>query len=119
MQINPHQLTAIIPYEEISAKLKFSAAVAITRRHFCSQMNVNNLCSKVCSNCAVNITAAFKGIGDAKDPSAMYVTRLRHEFASVAENQPKQQPKEDSKKDRLGLEIERADLFEELLLGVS
>lgn len=117
MQITHTALFSIIPYQELEKKLKTSAALSITRRHFCSQMTASNLCSKECANCGVHILKALSGIEKAKRPEGMYVSHLRNGFASIAEAQEK--PEITPKKDKLGIPVPRSDIFEDLLLGVS
>ncbi len=117
MQISDKALFAIIPHEELRQKLPIGAALLLTRRHFCSQMTTHNLCTTECSNCAAAILAALENVEKAGSPAAMYVTRLRHEFANVAEAQKK--PEIEAKKDKLGLPVEREDAFEDLLAELS
>jgi len=121
MQITPNALFDIIPHNEIKKKTTIGAALLTTRRHFCSQMTTRNLCTTECSNCAERIKSAFEGIEKAVEPVGMLVIRLRHEFATVAEAQDetKAQPKDDTKRNSLGLEVERVDLFEDMLAGVE
>jgi copper chaperone CopZ len=117
MQITDKALLAIIPYTDLQAKLKIGAAVRLTRRHFCSQMTTNNLCPMNCPDCAARILSALKNIEKAANPAGMYVVRLRHEYASVAEAQAK--PEDTPKQDAMGLPVEREDIFEDLLAEVS
>lgn len=116
MQIPHTALFAIILHQDLQKKLKVSAAILLTRRHFCSQMTTHKLCTTQCSNCAPAIQSALENIEQAAKPAAMYVTRLRHEFASIAEKQEK--PEIEAKKDSLGLPVEREDIFEDLLAGL-
>lgn len=117
MHITPAALFAIIPHKNLQKKLNVGAALLLTRRHFCSQMTSSDLCTKKCTNCAAAILSALENIERASKPAAMYVARLRHEFANIAERQEK--PEIEAKKDGLGLPVEREDIFEDLLAGIS
>ena len=118
MQITAKALLQIVPYQEMqSHSIKVGAAVTIVRRHFCTQMNANNLCTKECSECALHIQNAIDGIERAGKPVAMFVGRIRQETASVIESaHAKEGP---SKKTiKLG-QTEKTDAFDELLVGIT
>ena len=118
MQITSKTLLEIIPYQEIANHhITVGAAVTVVRRHFCSQMNANNLCTKECSDCALHIQNAIDGVERAGKPVAMFVGRIRQEAATVIEGANiKKKPTKTNVK--LG-ESAPADAFEKLLAGLT
>jgi hypothetical protein len=89
MQIYPSKLLAILSYEKLKrTKLNIGAAVAMTRRHYCSQMTMNNLCPGKCEDCSVRILAAIDHVlkADVK-PEAAFVVKLRDQAANAMDEQ--------------------------------
>jgi hypothetical protein len=118
MQITAKALLQIVPYQEMqSHSIKVGAAVTVVRRHFCTQMSANGLCTKECSNCALHIQNAIDGIERAGKPTGMFVGRIRQEAAAAIESAHAAE-KSPKKSIKLG-ETEKTDAFEELLAGVT
>jgi hypothetical protein len=118
MQITSKTLLEIIPYQEIANHhITVGAAVTVVRRHFCTQMNTNNLCTQECSKCALHILNSIDGIERAGKPVGMFVGRIRQEVATVIESaNTKKEPSE--KPIKLG-RTQKGDAFEELLAGIT
>jgi hypothetical protein len=118
MQITSKALLQIVPFPEMQKhRVTVGAAVTVVRRHFCSQMNTNNLCTEECTNCALHIQSAIYEIEQAGKPVGMFVGRTRQIVASVIEDALAE--KEPSKKSvKLG-DARETDAFEELLAGIT
>ncbi|MGD8405301.1 MAG: hypothetical protein PVJ21_16695 [Anaerolineales bacterium] len=119
MQINPKTLLAIIPHSELQElKLTVGAAVSLTRRLYCSQMTINNLCTKNCDDCAARIREAAAGLQAAKRPAGLYAARLRHQVANALEELDAQKEPE-VQKNKYGERDETVDIFDTLLAASS
>ena len=120
MIIKPKTLFEILSYEELKKTgLTVPATMATIRRHYCSQMKLNNLCSE-CLSCADALKGAFENSKKVNPRVApgLFVVQLRHQVAAELE-------KLDAKKstsiatNKFGEKIESTDLFEEFEKALS
>ena len=114
MQIAPQSMFQIIPYQELKRlKLKVSAAVGLTRRFYCAQMTMNDLCTKECSDCAARLLRATTNLETAQKPAALFISNLRRMAADAAEEADKQKVA-DVQRNKWGERDETVDLFASL-----
>jgi len=102
MQIKPKTLLAIISHSELQElKLTVGAAVSLTRRLYCSQMTMNDLCTKNCDDCAARLLRATGHLEQADRPPALFASNLRRQVANAVEEADGQK-KADFQKNRFG-----------------
>jgi hypothetical protein len=119
MQINPKTLLDIIPHSQLQdLKLTVGAAVSLTRRLYCSQMSMNDLCTKNCDDCAARLLRATSNLERADRPPALFASNLRRQVANAVE-ETEGQKKADFQRNKFGEKDDTVDIFAALETGLS
>jgi hypothetical protein len=119
MQITPKKLLEIIPYTELKKlRLTVSAAVGLTRRFYCSQMTMNDLCTSDCDACAARLLRATSNLETASKSTGLFAANLRRQVADATEEIDNQR-KATVQKNKWGEKDDTVDIFSELEAGMS
>jgi hypothetical protein len=119
MQITPNNLFQILPYTELKKLgLTVSAAVGLTRRFYCSQMTMNDLCITDCNACAARLLRATSNLETASKPTGLFAANLRRQVADAVEEVDNQK-KPEVQRNRFGEKDDTVDLYAELEAGLS
>jgi len=119
MQITPKNLFQILPYSELKKLgLTVSAAVGLTRRFYCSQMTMNNLCTQDCGDCAARLLRATSNLKTAGKPAGLFAANLRRQVADAVEAIDNQK-KAEVQRNKWGEKDETVDIFAALETELS